>query len=103
MDWHLIALILAFSMLIYIAFVLFLILFISKKYARMSLESSRKINAILDGIEEELMEIKDRLTFLEASNIFTIPVDSGRNTARSEAAKEMWKRRRQRKIEDRKP
>ena len=47
---------------------------------------------------DDLMEIKDRMTFLEATSIVSMSADSP-SSARSQGAKEMWKRRRQGKIE----
>jgi hypothetical protein len=47
---------------------------------------------------DHIMEIKDRMAFLEATSIMSMASDSSAN-ARSQGAKEMWKRRRMGKIE----
>lgn len=41
-----------------------------------------------------IADIKERLSFLEASAIYTMPMEAAQPNARSEAAKEMWKKRR---------
>lgn len=49
---------------------------------------------------DDLMEIKERMSFLEATSIMTMAGESA-PSARSNAAKEMWKRRKQGRLEKR--
>jgi hypothetical protein len=53
----------------------------------------------LIGIRDHLAEVRERLTFLEAASIYTMPLEPIQPNARSQAAKEVWVRRRQKKLE----
>ena len=57
-----------------------------------------KIDARFDKVDETLKEHGERLAFLEVAGIYTMPMESSQPNPRSAAAKEMWKRRRAKKI-----
>lgn len=57
------------------------------------------INQYLAENHENIQDIKDRLKFLEAYNTFTMAIRSHESNPRSEGAKEMWKKRKQKGLE----
>jgi len=50
-------------------------------------------------LHADVTEIKERMAFLEAANIYTMPAEPSEPNPRSMAAREMWRRRRQKKLE----
>lgn len=58
-----------------------------------------KVDKKLDKLEEILKDQGERLAFLEASSIYTLPLEPPQPNVRSAAAREMWKKRRAKKIE----
>ena len=58
-----------------------------------------KIDQRFDKIDATLAEHGERLAFLEAANIYTMPMEPSTPNPRSTAAKEMWKKRRTKKLE----
>ena len=58
-----------------------------------------RIDRDLKEIRSDITEVKERLAYLEAANIYTMPLDPIIPNPRSQAAKEMWARRRQKKLE----
>lgn len=59
-----------------------------------------KIEKRFDRLDETLREHGERLSFLEAANIYTMPIEAVPNNPRREAAKEMWRKRKAKKIEN---
>lgn len=53
-----------------------------------------KIDRRFDRIDETLQQHGERLSFLEASSIYTMPLEAVVPNARSQAAKDRWSRRR---------
>lgn len=58
-----------------------------------------KVDAKFEKIEADLTELKQGQAFLEAANIYTMPSEPSKPNARSQAARELWRRRRQKKLE----
>lgn len=58
-----------------------------------------KVDLEFKEVRADLTEVKERLAFLEAANIYTMPLEPIQPNARSQAAKERWVRRRQKSIE----
>jgi DNA anti-recombination protein RmuC len=58
----------------------------------------QEIHTGFSEIRKDLSEVKERISFLEASSIYTMPLEPVYPNPRSQAAKEMWKRRRQKSI-----
>jgi hypothetical protein len=61
-----------------------------------------KVDERFDKIDESLKEHGERLAFLEAAGIYTMPMEPSQPNPRSVAAREMWKRRRTKKVEQKK-
>lgn len=61
-----------------------------------------QVHAEFKEIRLDLTEIKERMAFLEAANIYTMPLQPSEPNPRSQAAREMWKRRRQKSLETKK-
>jgi len=57
------------------------------------------VNQYLAENHEHIIDIKERLSFLEAAMIYTVPLEAAQLNPRSAAAREMWKRRKQKKLE----
>jgi hypothetical protein len=57
------------------------------------------VNQYLAENHEHIIDIKERLSFLEAAMIYTVPLEAAQLNPRSAAAREMWKRRKQNKLE----
>lgn len=60
------------------------------------------VNQYLAENHDNIQDIKERLTFLEAYNSFSMamrPYEPAQSNPRSEAAREMWKRRKQKNLE----
>ena len=51
------------------------------------------------NIGSDMSDIKERLAFLESAAIYTMPIESPQINPRSQAAREMWKRRKAKKLE----
>lgn len=51
------------------------------------------------NIGSDMSDIKERLAFLESAAIYTMPIESPQINPRSQAAREMWKRRKQKKLD----
>lgn len=66
----------------------------------MLLQHSSNTDINVAAALDDLMEIKERMSFLEATSIMTMAGESA-PSARSNAAKEMWKRRKQGRLEKR--
>ena len=62
-------------------------------------EKFDKIDQRFNHIDKTLAEHGERLAFLEAANIYTMPVEPVIPNARSSAAAEMWRKRRSKKLE----
>jgi len=58
-----------------------------------------KIDGRFDRVDNTLKEHGERLAFLEAANIYTMPIEAVVPNARSQAAKERWNRKRLAKVE----
>lgn len=54
-----------------------------------------KIDCKLDKLQDDMSDLKERLSFLEAANIYTMPSDPSPPNNRSLAAIKMHQRRRQ--------
>lgn len=52
------------------------------------------------NIGSDMSDIKERLSFLESAALYTMPVEPSQINPRSQAAREVWKRRKAKKIED---
>lgn len=57
------------------------------------------VNGQFKSIHEDLVEIRERLSFLEASSLYTMPLEPAQLNPRSAAAREMWKKRKAKKLE----
>jgi DNA anti-recombination protein RmuC len=57
------------------------------------------VNRHLVDIRNDITEVKERLSFLEAANIYTMPFEPSEPNPRSQAAREMWKRRKAKRVE----
>ena len=53
----------------------------------------------LKEVRADLSEVKERMAFLEAANIYTMPIEPVKPNARSQAAIDRWARKKQKKIE----
>ena len=78
---------------------------IDKKVEALFDKSDKKAEAlhalIIDlgrNIGSDMSDIKERLSFLESAMMYTMPLEPQIN-ARSQAAREMWKRRKQKKLD----
>jgi predicted transcriptional regulator len=76
-----------------------------KKVEALFDKSDKKVEAlhalIIDlgrNIGSDMSDIKERLSFLESAMMYTMPLEPQIN-ARSQAAREMWKRRKQKKLD----
>ncbi len=58
----------------------------------------KDIKSDITIIRADLVDIKERLSYLEAANIYTMPLEPSVPNIRSLKAKEMWKRRKQKKL-----
>lgn len=58
-----------------------------------------RVNLKLDKMDKDIVEIRERVTFLEAANIYTMPIEPIQPNLRSMKAKEIWRRRKQKNIE----
>lgn len=70
-----------------------------KDMGKKSEEQFEKIDGRLRKIERDISDVKECMAFLEAANIYTMPMEPSQPNPRSLAAKEMWNRRRQKKLE----
>jgi hypothetical protein len=62
-----------------------------------------EIRADLGDFRKEMLlditDIKERLSFLEAATLYTMPLEPAQLNPRSQAAREMWKKRKQKGLE----
>lgn len=63
-------------------------------------EKFEKVQQRFDRIDLTLADHGERLSFLEAANVYTIPIEPHIPNKRSEIAKEMWRKRRTKKLEN---
>jgi hypothetical protein len=59
----------------------------------------KKIDNKFEVVQVALMDIRDRIAYLEATNILTMPSEPIKPNARSQAAMERWKKKRQKAVE----
>lgn len=78
-----------------------------KRETKKQFDHQTRVNEVYyDGIRSELnilvlcmRDINERMAFLEAANIYTMPAEPSQPNPRSMAARKMHERRRQRKLE----
>ena len=72
-----------------------------KRFASLELiikEGFEKSDKKMDKIQEDVTDIRERVSFLEAANIYTMPLEPVIPNPRSEAMKQHWQKRRQKKL-----
>ena len=60
-------------------------------------ESFDNVDKRFDSVNLDLADIKERLSFLEAANIYTMPIETPRPNPKSEAMKLYWMNKRSKK------
>lgn len=58
-----------------------------------------EVKSEIREIKSEISDIKERITFLESAALYTMPLEPSQPNPRSQAAKAMWNKRRQKKID----
>jgi hypothetical protein len=62
-------------------------------------ENSLDINELRIEVHTDLSDVKERLSFLEAAILYTTPIEPVEANPRSKAARDMWQRRKQKRLE----
>lgn len=52
-----------------------------------------------DEVHSDSSDIKERISFLEAATLYTMPIETPQPNPRSAAAREMWQRRKAKRLE----
>ena len=79
-----------------------LIFFMIRRAKNHCLRRLDQIEQHLNHLQSDVIEIKDHLSFHELISSLYNPIEKMGSNARSEAAKEMWRRRKQKKLEQQK-